>query len=92
MHAQKGGKITTAGALVCCVLGFVFSYTLGAFWSIFVAVFLATFETPFVYRCFGVSAWVDDPHRERKALSARSASAAARAAAPSMGSAGHSHQ
>lgn len=54
LHAQRGGKITTAAALVFMVVSFVFWAVLGAFWSLAVALFLATFEAPVVYKCLEV--------------------------------------
>ncbi|CAN0460721.1 unnamed protein product, partial [Laminaria digitata] len=49
-HAKRGGSISTASAVGCMVLGFIFFNLIGAFLALGVALVLATFETPWVYK------------------------------------------
>lgn len=53
-HAHRGGMICTGAAVLCTVLSFIWWSIVGGFIALAIGLFLATFETPFVYRCFEV--------------------------------------
>ncbi|CAM9597238.1 unnamed protein product [Ascophyllum nodosum] len=48
-HAMRGGKITTAAALVIMVLSFIFFSVWQGFVALGIALLLATFELPVLY-------------------------------------------
>ena len=50
MHAKRGGTICTASAVVGAFVGFVWLHWIGATLSLCVALALATFEVPFIYK------------------------------------------
>ncbi|CAN0184910.1 unnamed protein product [Ectocarpus sp. 12 AP-2014] len=52
IHAKRGGSICTATSLACTVVGFIFWHWFGAVLSLAIGLVLATFEVPFVYKCF----------------------------------------
>ncbi|CAM9311713.1 unnamed protein product [Pylaiella littoralis] len=52
VHAKRGGSICAVSALASCVFGFVSLYLLGAFLALAIALLLATFEVPWVYKWF----------------------------------------
>lgn len=54
VHAKRGGAICTASGLACGVIGFALIRWIGAIVSLGVALFLALFEVPWVYKCFEV--------------------------------------
>lgn len=50
MHAKRGGTICTASAVVGTFVGFIWLHWIGATISLCVALALATFEVPFIYK------------------------------------------
>eukprot|EP00903_Cladosiphon_okamuranus_P014949 g13837.t1 len=50
IHAKRGGTICAAFAVVGTLLGFIWLHWIGATLSLCVALVLATFEVPFIYK------------------------------------------
>lgn len=56
IHAKRGGTICAASALVGTLVGFIYLHWVGAILSLCVALVLATFEVPFIYKFIEVCA------------------------------------